>query len=222
MHTTHELTSEAFEYRDAEGAVDRREVVPHVSIDDRLGVVMDDPTDGFGAGNFVLSCVTAFYDRFRERSEEFYEYPDYFTFQASPNPVDYQEFDVWPDHKNVSVPRDPEAILRAINDRGITVLLVPDSALKAPDIDDVTRNSATRRIDACYLYGPDGDPDDAEFAIDLPCEPAAKWYRETADAAGVGSERFGCLEDDETSITQWFRRIDLWEAVHRLPASGNR
>ncbi|MBM3459911.1 MAG: hypothetical protein FJX77_15425, partial [Armatimonadetes bacterium] len=48
---------------------------------DRVGLLTPDPTEGLGAATLVLACVTAFYDRYRERKEEFFAYPDYFTFQ---------------------------------------------------------------------------------------------------------------------------------------------
>ena len=217
MHTTHDLTSETFEYRRHGASVDRDEVMPSIAIDDRLGVVMADPADGLGAGNFVLACVTAFYDRLRARSDDFYAYPDYYTFQASPDPLDYLEFDVWPDHKNVAVPPDPEQVLRAINDRAITVLLVPDTPPGDPDLDDVTRRSAARRIDACYLYAPDGDLASVDFSIRLPWETVGAWYRETVAAAGVDPGGFTSAAPDDAYVTQQFRELDLEDALRRLP-----
>ncbi len=41
-------------------------------------------------------------------------------------------FDVWPDHKEVTVPDHAEELLQAINDRGITRLLVEDGAARRP------------------------------------------------------------------------------------------
>jgi len=216
MHTTEELTGEAFEYRVGSEAVAAGEVMPSIAVDDRLGIVMADPADGLRAGNFLLACVTAFYDRLRERDEEFFEYPDYYTVQATPDPADYLEFDVWPDHKNLSVPAEPEAILRAINDRAITVLLVPDGPTARPALADVTRRSAERRIESCYAYAPDGELADADgaFSIDVPRDPAGTWYRETVDLIGTGADR---VEIDGTYVTQRFREIDLEAALARLP-----
>jgi hypothetical protein len=216
MHTTHDLTSETFEYRRHGAPVDRDEVMPSLAIDGRLGVVTADPADGLGAGNFVLACVTAFYDGLSARSDDFYAYPDYYTFQASPDPLDYLEFDVWPDHKNVAVDRGPEPVLRAVNDRAITVLLVPDVPATDPDLEDVTRRSAERRIDACYLYAPDGDLTSADFSIRLPWETVGPWYRETVAAAGVDPGRFTPADPDDASLTQQFRELDLEDALRRL------
>lgn len=225
MHTQHELTSETFAYRRGGEPVTREAVLPPISVADRLGVVMADPVDGLGAGNFVLSCVTAFYDVIRERREELTEYPDYFTFQATDDPVDYLEFDVWPDHKNVAVPADPAAVLRAVNDRAVTLLLVPDGPAGDPVIEDVTRGSAARRLDACYLYGTDGSVDDPDVSIRLPRNLVAGWYRETARKAGLDGDVDGSVDVDGCPgvdvdgehVTQSFRRVGLDEALSRLP-----
>jgi hypothetical protein len=220
MHTTDELTSETFEYRRAGEAVPRTGVMPAMAVEDRLGVVMASPTDGLGAGNFVLSCVTAFYDRLREQRDEFFEYPDYYTFQASPDTLDYLEFDIWPDHKNVSVAPEAERALRAVNDRAIDVLLVPDSSGADGDIEgieDVTLRSAERRIDACYLYAPDGDLADADLSVGVPWAVVGDWYRETLDAAGDGAAAFVPPHSDDAVLAQGFREVGLDEAITHLP-----
>ncbi|MFB6220904.1 MAG: hypothetical protein ABEH90_05635 [Halolamina sp.] len=221
MHTARELTNDAFDYyRDGE-PVPRSAALPSITISDRLGVVMAEPSDGMGAGNFILACVTAFYDRLREQTDEFYEYPDYYTFQADVDVVDYLEFDIWPAHKQVPVPRDPEPILQAINDRAVNILLVPTGTVTDPDLADVTLNSTRRRIDACYLYGPTGDVRDPDVVIDVSHDPAARWYRET-DNAIDGQPAFQLPADDETRIRQSFRRIHLEEALEHLPAETGR
>lgn len=218
MHTAHELSSEAFEYREDDVSVDGGEVMPPVTVDDRLGVVMDDPADGLGAGNFILACVTAFYDRLRETREEFYEYPDYFTFQATSDPADYLEFDIWPDHKNVSVPSNPETVLRAINDRAVDVLVVPDDPTGTPDVQETTHNSARRRDLACFTYAPDGELDDADFTLCVSRDPAWTWYETTLDALDAPPDSVGSVDD--TYITQEFREINFHAALERLPADS--
>ena len=223
MHTTDELTAGTFEYRRDGEAVPRLDVMPAMAVEDRLGVVMASPTDGLGAGNFLLSCVTAFYDALRERRDEFFEYPDYYTFQASPDPLDYLEFDVWPDHKNVSVAPDPERVLRSVNDRAIDVLLVPDSSGNDADVEgleDVTLRSAERRIDACYLYAPDGDLDGADFSVGVPWTVVGDWYRATLDAAGDGAAAFVPPRSDDPVLAQGFREVGLEEALTHLPAGA--
>lgn len=217
MHTARELTDDAFDYYQDGEAVDREDVLPPISVADRLGVVMANPTDGLGAGNFILACVTAFYDRLREDGEDFYEYADYYTFQAGDDLVDYLEFDIWPAHKQVAVPRDPERILRSVNDRAVNILLVPTSEDTDPELADATLNSARRRIDACYQFAPDGHVDDPDFVVEVAQDPVARWYQETIDAID-DRPAFQLPTDDETPIRQEFSRIDFSDALRHLPA----
>jgi len=218
MHTADELTGSDFAYRANGREVAREAVMPAITPADRVGVVMDAGTDGLGAGNFVLSCITAFYDHLRATTEEFFEYPDYYTFQTTAEPADYRMLDIYPDHKNVGIEPDDERLLRAIADRAITVLLVPDVPPSTPAIEDLTRRSAARRIDHCYVYAADGRPDNAEFSIDQPREPAQDWYESTArSATTAGTDTVPSFGSREDRIVQHFGRISLDAALSRLP-----
>jgi hypothetical protein len=218
VHTTEELDRTDFEYRSGGRTVSRNEVMPPIAVHDRVGVVMDTGADGVGAGNFLLSCVTAFYDRLRETKDDFFEYPDYYTFQTTAEPADYGMLDVYPDHKNLAVEPDAEHLLRAINDRAITVLLVPDVRERTPEIEDVTRRSAERRIEHCYLYAPDGQPSDPGFSIRQPRRPTEEWYRTIVRSVAAAPETharpFG---SGDGHVTQSFRRLPLERALARLP-----
>ena len=174
--------------------------MPDISIPDRVGVVIRDPLDGIGAATFVLSCVTAFYDKYRKKTDDFYAYPDYFTFQSDGRLIDYLWFDIWPEHKNVETAREPETILQAINDRGINILLVPDGSASDPNLEAVTRESFERRIDSCYLYAPDGRLNGDSFSISMPRDSIWEWIQKTLNTI-----------DDENSGLQ-ARREQLWRA----------
>lgn len=219
MHTVGELDSAAFEYLVDDDVVAREAVMPHITPEERVGVVMESGADGLGAGTFVLSCVTAFYEYLGEtREEEFSEYPDYYTFQTTADPADYRMLDVYPDHKNVAVEPAAEQLLRAINDRAITILLVPDVPPASPDVDTVTRQSARRRIEHCYVYARDGRPSTADFSIRQPRRPANEWFEATvesqADDSGGSVPSFG---SDDDWMAQRFRQVSVTEALERLP-----
>ena len=219
MHTTKELDRTSFEYQVYGDGVSRETVMPHVTADERVGVVMGTGIKGLGAGTFILSCVTAFYDYLSETWEEdFFEYPDYYTFQTTSEPADYRMLDVYPDHKNVAVEATAEHLLRTINDRAIRTLLVPDVPPTSPDVDGITLQSAQRRIDNCYVYAPDGRPSDAEFSIRQPRRPANDWFETTIESLDGNSEkdipRFG---SDDDWIIQQFRHVSVEQALERLP-----
>ena len=222
MHTAEELTGRDFEYRSGGEVVARETVMPAVTPADRVGVVMGAGTDGLGAGNFVLSCITAFYDHLRATTGEFFEYPDYYTFQVTAEPADYGMLDIYPDHKNVSVEPDDEQLLRAISDRAITVLLVPDVPPTTPAVEDITRRSVARWIEDCYVYAADGRPADAEFAIGQPREPAEDWYETTANSVAAGTDTLPSFGPHEDRIVQHFRHISLEAALSRLPTAEDR
>lgn len=220
MHTSEELRASDFTYRADGTVVDREEVMPAVGPETRVGVAMGTGAEGTAAGNFVLSCVTAFYDHLRQTREDFFEYPNYYTFQTTDDPADYRMLDVYPDHKNVALDPDGEQLVRAITDRAIDVLVVPETDAE-PAVEDVTRHSAERRVDHCYRYAADGKLDDADFSVAVSAEPARDWYETTLDSMEerVSLESREWLARDRETIVQEFERIDLDEALASLPVA---
>lgn len=223
MHTTQALDENDIQYQVDGQSVSRSDVMPDITPLDRVGVAMGSGTDGIGAGNFILSCVTAFYDQLRQTKEDFFEYPDFYTFQVTADLADYRMLDIYPDHKNVRVDAEAEELLRAINDRAINILLVPEVPTGVPDIDDVTRRSAERRITHCYLYAPDGHPTDAKFSIHQPRNPTEDWYQKTVEsvATTTNSSTNPSIESEDSHIRQEFRQIPVDEALSRLPTPRN-
>lgn len=219
MHTLHDLTAADFRYRSNGRAVDRNEVMPAVAVSDRVGIVMETGAEGLGAVNFLLSCVIDFYETLGEYKDEFFEYPDFYTFQATVDPADYRMFDVYPDHKNVEVDADAEAILRAVTDRGISILLVPDRPPRSPDIEDITRRSAERSIEHTFLYGPSGQLGGDGFEVSLPRQPVEDWFETTVESMAEPPTE-GTMRprgSRQEQITQRYRRIALEAALERLP-----
>jgi hypothetical protein len=90
-------------------------------------------------------------------------------------------------------------------------------------IDEITRQSAQRRIDRCYLYAPDGRPGDADFAIEQPRDPAAAWYETTANSVETVLETYTLpsFGPSDTRVSQQFREIALEKALSRLPPGTN-
>lgn len=219
MHTAEELEAPDFEYLSDGKPVSRSDVMPTIAPEDRVGVVMGTGTDGIAAGNFILSCVTAFYDHLREAKGDFFEYPDYYTFQTTEDAADYGMLDIYPDHKNVTVEPDAEQLLRAISDRAINILLVPDVSNRRPDVDDITLRSVERRIEHCYRYAHDGRLEDPEFSIRQPRRPAGDWYEtiiKSMDGIPTTEDR-PWTEHSDDYITQKFRRVRLTRALSHLP-----
>src|ERR1043166_6843833 len=153
MHSSNELTTDNFLIEaDGKRVASIADVFPQFNAQDRLGIVVRDSLDGIWTSNLIMATVTSFYDIQRGAGSEFFIYPDYFVFHAGCPPGDYGMLDIWPNHKSVPVDDNAEAILRAINDRAVNILVVPSSMRREGKIEKQTRSSALGRIKAALLY----------------------------------------------------------------------
>ncbi|MCY4373998.1 MAG: hypothetical protein OXC31_09490 [Spirochaetaceae bacterium] len=183
----------------------QREEVPHdrffrdLSATDRVGVFAPGGLDGLGAGLLLLAHTTAFYDRYRESGSEFFAYPDYFTFQRRTPTASYSMFDVWPGHKDVTVPEDAGRTLDAILDRAITVLVVPAGPPGSAGFAPVQVASARRTIRRCYAYSVTGSAEHPTLAVACTRDEPAEWARTVIES----------LPDDGTAVrSHWQRVVD--------------
>jgi hypothetical protein len=160
MHSASELGSSSFTLmRDGQQVV-LPELFPGFDEHDRLGVVVHQPGGALGASVLILATITAFYDIQRRRADDFFVYPDYYVFHVGRPLGNHSMLDIWPNHKEVVTPNDPEQILRAINDRAITRLLVPD---REPGDSSFERASlASGRLVTALAYAPTGSARDAD------------------------------------------------------------
>jgi hypothetical protein len=222
MHSARELSSDAFSLT-VDGTPARLEdVFPSFQIQDRLGVVARHPGGVVGASALIMATVTRFYDHQRSTGRDFFVYPDYFVFHVGEPLGDHSMFDIWPGHKDVLVPDDPEEILRAINDRGITRLLVEDGTPGTPRFERYTRESAESRIRSALAYGPSGivqNPDVTAAGNDI-TESYVQAVLEQSASLPAGardqrlSERQALMADGVA--TETYRRIDPVLALELL------
>ena len=161
MHTAKELTSDSFRLTLKGQPASLFDIFPGFEERDRLGVVVRQPGGALGASALILAAITAFYDIQRSRSSDFFIYPDYYLFHVGQSHGNHGMLDIWPRHKEVVVPDDPEELLRAINDRAITRLLVEDGEPGHPAFERQTRASAARIVNA-LAYAPSGQVNDAD------------------------------------------------------------
>ena len=160
MHSSHELTSTAFTVELEGRQVSIPELFSGFDERDRLGIVAHQPGGALGASVLIMATITAFYDIQRARSGDFFIYPDYFVFHGGQQHGNHSMLDIWPDHKDVVVANEPEAVLRAINDRAITHLLVPDGHPGDPSFGRETPASGCLR--SALAYAPGGRVHDAD------------------------------------------------------------
>jgi hypothetical protein len=166
VHSSQELRSSSFRIA-ADGAeIGLADLFHGFGEHDRLGVVVRSPCGAVGASGLITATVTAFYDIQRSRGPEFFVYPDYFLFHVGRPLGDHSMLDIWPSHKEVVVPDEPERILEAINDRAVTRLVVQDGEPgDVPALERETLASARARIATCLAYSPSGRVRDADVRI---------------------------------------------------------
>jgi hypothetical protein len=228
VHSSRELSSAAFDITIDGAPVSVADLLPGFDASDRLGLVVRRPCAGVGASALLLAAVTAFYDVQRERAEDFFIYPDYFVFHVGRRLGSHNRLDIGPPHKEVVVDDEPEELLRAINDRGVTRLVVEDGAPGEGSFARETLASARDRIVTAVAYGPNGRARDADVAIgsngvaESYVDGVLEQSREipAAERDRIAAARRQLVEDDRPVET--YRRIGLEEALGLLAPEPER
>jgi hypothetical protein len=204
------------------------DVLPAFDAHDRLGVVVRRPCAAVGASALLLATVTAFYDIQRARAADFFIYPDYFVFHVGRRMGSHNRMEIWPPHKEVVVPDQAEELLRAINDRGITRLIVEDGAPGEGSFARETVASARDRVVTALAYGANGRARGGDVAItsnDVTESYVAGVLEQSRDFPAADRERIAAarrqlLEGDRPVET--YRRIGLDEALGLLAPEPER
>jgi hypothetical protein len=222
MHTAEALRAEDFEITidGARGSIET--VLAGFTDADRLGVIVPSEYAGSGASTLILAAVTGFYDHLRAGGTSFFAYPDYFTFHVGRHWGSHAKLDIFRPHKELVVAAEPEQILRAVNDRGITRLLVPQGAPLALRFEPDTLASATRRIRTALAYSPGGRVEDPDLTIKRTAGTesfvAALLDSSTAAGRAMRETRHTLLEDERPVET--YQRLSPTEAMNLLTSSG--
>ncbi len=224
MHTAVELSSPTFGIRVGGRPGTLSDVLPDFVEQDRVGVVVRHPCGAVGASALILAAVTAFYDVQRSKSGEFFIYPDYFLFHVGTPLGDHGMLDIWPSHKEVVVADEPEELLRAINDRGITRLLVEDRPAIGSEsaFERESLASARNRIVSALAYSPSGRVADADVLLagnDVTESYVAAVLERSTEVAPEVREEIAlgrrALREDGVPVES-YRRLTLTDALARL------
>jgi hypothetical protein len=198
------------------------DIFPGFHGQDRLGVVVRRPGGALGASALIMAAITGFYDIQRATGRDFFIYPDYFLFHVGQRHGDHSMLDIWPDHKEVVVADEPELILQAINDRGITRLLVEDGLPVPAEIKRHTRESAESRIISALVYAPSGAVQDPDVTVAgnsvTESYVHAVFEKPASLPSGVRDRRLAerqALMADGVAV-EAYRRLDLGVALELL------
>lgn len=165
MHTIALLRSEMFDVSVNGARTGIAEVLPQWNRLDRLGLVIDSALGGLGASHLVQIAITSFYESAKRRQGELTVYPEIYAFHVGKGWGSHAAFDFWPARREVMVSSDPKDLLDAINDRGITRLVVPDRPEVEFDYRPKEVDTALDRIVSAFAYHPGGRTDGADVAI---------------------------------------------------------
>ena len=134
MHSSYALASEDFAVERDGGSAPLDTLWPGgYQPGDRLGVILAQPMDACGCSNLICGTNTLFYDHLRDTRGvgNFFRYADTYLFGVGCEPGDFNQLDVWPLHKFVSILQPTaEAVLETINDRRITHLAIPETGAR--------------------------------------------------------------------------------------------
>ncbi len=138
--------------------------------DDRLGIVMANPMDGCGCSNLICATTTQFYDHLRvtRGTGNFFRYADNFLFGVGCEPGDFNQLDVWPLHKFVTILQPTtEALIEAVNDRRITLLALPETGARCRgEVVLSTWNTFLETVRCVVTYSPlSGRAREADVAL---------------------------------------------------------
>ena len=228
MHSSRELRSSAFEVRVGGEPAALGDVLEGFAAADRVGIVARRPCAVVGCSALLLAAITAFYDVQRSGGEDFFIYPDYFVFHVGHRHGRHNRLDIWPPHKEVVVADEPEELLRAINDRGITRLVVEEGVPDAGGFARETLASARARIVTAVVYAPNGRTVDADVAIasnDVTEHYVAGVLEQSRDVPAGERDRIAAARAhllDGSRPVETYRRVDLDEALGLLAPEPER
>lgn len=226
MHTVDAMSYQDFDFELDGQKVLLEDIFPNFNEYDRIGVVVRETGGGTGASCLLMSALTRFYDFFRPnlgpKTGQQFIYPEFFIFHVGKQHMSHYWMDIWPPQKEVIVEDDPEQILEAINDRGITRLLVEDIEPSKPIFLRETLNSAKHRIVSALAYSPTGRVANSDVTI-TSCDVAEKNVIETIkfsedlvrDELALLLERRESLKNNGR-VTETYRRIDVAVALRML------
>jgi len=209
MHTATQLALSDFEIK-ARG--ETREALSFLTWGrrSRLGVIMDRPFGALGASLLIQLCTAAFFARLPER-RNLPLYADIFLFHVGQRWGNFGIFDFWPERREPLLPKNPAAVLAALNDYGITHLLVPDGAMGPASFGFKDPESAHDRLRRCWAYAPGGDVDAADIEIKAVTPAPLENPRLTLDPEPLFS-----AAPDPNLMGQAGYEADFWRFIERL------
>ena len=195
MHTRDQLRLDQFTVTFKDGAAENQ---IHWESHDRLGVIVDRPLGALGASLLIQLVTAKFFaiDHGSRRTRPLYA--ENYLFQIGGRWGDFSTFDFAPPRREIFLPADPAVVIEALNDRGITHLLVPDGPARPATFPFKERDTARDRIKMCWAYGIDGTAQDSDLLITTSAPEALQ----NAAAAAIDMRPLLSLEPTAELLTE--------------------
>ncbi|WP_193096213.1 hypothetical protein [Brevibacterium sp. FME17] len=207
MHTSTLLKTPEFTFAGKSRTIGLDSIFPDFTSQDRVGIVATSPGDSLRAAPLLLSAIGAFYEELWDSEDDFYLYPDFFVFHVGTLTGYHSPFDIWPQSKEVVVEHDPQSLLAAINDRGITRLVLPDAHGGDGVLMEHAVQLAARRVRSIVRHAPaDADP----MWTVTPSLAAAKMIRRCARvSAPILGEELTSSWTEDPGAAQGYSPVDF-------------
>ena len=163
MHIAFDTRNSDFEVT-IEGRPSTREELLDWDLHSRIGIIVDGPYGGLDASTLLFLAGTAFYDANPKRRMRTL-YPNMYLFHVGAKWGSHMPFDFFPIRKEVVIAPDACEILLALNQTGITHLLIPDRKTETVKHRFKESEEALDRIKKVFVYGRDGQVDRADVSI---------------------------------------------------------
>ena len=132
MHTQTQFNASNFDVQFGSGGGGLDRLFPDWVPLDRFGIIIDRPLGGVGASHLIQLAMVLYYSTPPER-RTMNLYPEIYAFHAGRDYGSLLNFDFWPPRREVMVADEPQHMLAALNDRGITRLAIPEGfAITSP------------------------------------------------------------------------------------------
>ena len=190
MHTSTRLSATDFQFWHQSSRTSQQTdfgtFCPDYHALDRVAVVSPNLEDGVcQTGYALLALTTAFYDRLRTRSTDFFDYPQHFAFVGAQGtdvctgngrlPPDtpklwhaWSWLDVWPDNKWITAPPTATAMLQRVFDHQINRLFWPRGLKPEQNeatLPDYAWKMLKTHLKAVYYYGDGAQQTGERFEI---------------------------------------------------------
>lgn len=203
---------------------------------DRFGLVIDEPFGGIGATHLLQIAMTSFYDIKPVRRAERAVYPEIYAFHVGGGRGAHAPYDFWPARREVILSTDHREVLDAINDRGITRLVVPDRPPRAVEHRPKEEDAAFDRIVSAFVYDASGRVSDGDLMISG--NDRRTEYNPDQVLKPYSAERFAtarpipgrAVKETDNSYAEWLRtraadvtdedRVRATERRHALREDG--